>query len=157
MKKATYSIPVAYRYNPEKKGAPYTLDGARWLNAGELIEIQVKGALGYEPRKDGNGRFDECSDIPELNASVKSSKATLTTARLGETFEEILTSYFEKTVSTTWIYGALIDDTLVTYTMNRDEFEEFMRKFSRLEANQNIIRIKWTSSKMLAWLDERAA
>ncbi len=154
MKKAMYSMPVAYRYNPERKGAPYTVDGARWLNAGELIEIQVKSALGYEPRKDANTAFDAGSDIPELCASVKSSKSTLTSARIGDSFEAILRAYFARTASKLWIWAVQDKDALTIYMMNRYEFEAFTRAFASVQCG--VIRYKYTSSKMIQWLDERA-
>lgn len=155
MKRNSYSIPFAYRYAPEHKGAPYTIDGEHYMNAGELCETAIKAALGFDARKDASTPFDAGSDIPELHASVKSSKATLTGIKLGATMDEILGNYFKRVASTLWIWVVLIDETVTAYEMNREEFESFTREFARVE--REVVRYKTSSSKMIQWLEERAA
>lgn len=155
MKRNSYSIPFAYQYKPEHKGAPYTMDGEHFMNGGELCEAAIKAALGFDARKDASTPFDADSDIPELHASVKSSKATLTGIKLGADMDEILRNYFARVASTLWIWVVLIDETVTAYEMNREEFESFTREFARVE--REVIRYKTSSSKMIQWLEERAA
>lgn len=156
MNRKIFEIKTAYTYNPEHKGAPYTMNGKNWFNGGELVEILVKVAYGANAKKDPNTKWCDGSDMPEYNASVKSGKATLTTDNIGKTFDEILANYFARVPSTMWIYGCVIDDKLVTYEMNRDEFEQFTRTFASLNERTQI-RYKATSSKMIRWFDERVA
>ena len=149
-----------YRFNDgalrtEHRGAPYTVDGVHFMNAGDRAERAVKLALGYDERKDANTAFDAGSDIPELYASVKSSKSTLTSARIGDSFEAILRAYFARTASKLWIWAVQNEDALTIYMMNRYEFEAFTRSFASVQCG--VIRYKYTSSKMIRWLDERAA
>lgn len=138
----------------ERRGAPFTVDGVHFMNAGDRAERAVKLALGYEARKDANTVFDAGSDIPELCASVKSSKSTLTSARIGDSFEAILRAYFARTASKLWIWAVQNEDALTIYMMNRYEFEAFTRAFASVQCG--VIRYKYTSSKMIRWLDERA-
>lgn len=156
MKKATYTINLTYTFDPVgHKGAPYSLDGERWTNGGELAEVITKSVLGYTPKKDQNTRYDKASDIEELNASVKSSRFTLANVRLGDTFEESVRRYFETVHSTQWIYTVLLDDTAVLYTMCAEEFAEFLRTFATVN-ERGFIRGRATSGKMVKWLEERA-
>ena len=148
-----------YRFNDgalrtEHRGAPFTVDGVHYMNAGDRAERAVKIALGYDERKDANTAFDAGSDIPELCASVKSSKSTLTSARIGDSFEAILRAYFARTASTLWIWAVQEEGALTIYMMNRYEFEAFTRSFASMQCG--VIRYKYTSSKMIRWLDERA-
>lgn len=157
MKKQSYSINLPYTFAPQRKGAKYyiiPLD--KWGNAGDFIECATKYALGLPFNKDANGRYDKGSDIPELNASVKSSKFTLTTAAIGNNFDEILDNYFATCPSTLWIYGVKLDDTLITYEMNAIEFRQFVKVWCSYDNYRGQIRCKATSGKMLVWLDERA-
>jgi hypothetical protein len=124
------------------------------MNAGDRAERAVKLALGYDASKDANTAFDIDSDIPELCASVKSSKSTLTSARSGDSFEAILRVYFARTASKLWIWAVQDEDALTIYVMDRHEFEAFTRAFASVQCG--VIRYKYTSSKMIQWLDERA-
>lgn len=155
MTENTYSITLKYTFNPDHKGAPYTLDGVRYMNAGDLHEILVKSCKGLEAVKDGNGAFDVTDDIPELNASVKSGKATLTSRVLGDDFASVKAEYFKAVHSTLWIWAVIIDDTLVTYEMNKDEFSEFIDNWATFASDRKVIRFKTSSSKMLGWLRAR--
>ena len=154
--KMTAKINVNFTFDPARSGAKYTLDGGRhWMNGGEFAEVVAKAAHGLEAGKDANTRFDEGSDVPEYNASVKSSKASLTNMKLADTFDDSVRAYFEQVHSSEFWYVTITDELATIYKMNATKFERFLRKFSKLN-ERGVIRIAATSSKMLAWLDANA-
>lgn len=154
MFKHVYKINVNYTYNAQHKGAPYTFDGVKYINKGELIEILTKAVLGYEAKKDANTAFDVNSDIPELCASVKSGKATLTSTVLGNDYTSVKNNYFKRVHSTLWIFSVIIDENINLYFMNKKEFSLFMNNFSYYDKTRQVIRFKDTSGKMITWLDK---
>lgn len=153
MKKNEFAIRLPYTYNPEHKGAPYTIDGEHWFNGGDLHEMLAKDGYGYKPVKDANSAYDVASDIPEMRASVKSSGATLVNRVLGYDFDSVLNHYFATVHSDLWIWAVKIDETLVTYEMDRNEFEKFVREWAGFLADRKVIRFKKTSGKMIKWLE----
>lgn len=156
MKKQIFPITFKYNFDPARRGAKYTLDGEHWLNAGEFVEIAVKSGLGLELRKDANTSFDEGDDIPELKASVKSPKFTLTTVNLGDSKDEIIRNYFERTASETVVWGFIAGEEVVTYWMSMAEFAEYLENWGYFDKHTRYVRGKALSGKMLNWLDERA-
>lgn len=156
MKKSIYTNLLPYYFDPDHRGAHYTFDnGTTHCNSGEFGEIQYKHCRGYEAKKSANTPFDAGSDIEEISASIKSSKATLTSESLGCDLQTSLDCYFERVASTCWIWVVLMDGTLTAYEMNADEFREFCEKWSNYQADRRNVRFKATSVKMLAWLEER--
>lgn len=155
--KSVHDFPFSFTYSKDHKGAPYTIDGIHYMNAGELAECIDKACKGFEPVKDANTSFELGSDIEDLHISVKSGKATLTTKKLGTSFDEILANYFKAVPSTSWDWVAVLDEKVFIYNMDRKSFEEFTREFASLQKDRPVIRYKVTSSKMLGWLEERAA
>ena len=156
MKTTTYALTLGYRYDATHKGAPYTLDGVHWFNHGDLCEMALKHCMGLKAEKDGNGKWNECSDIAETCTSVKSSRATLASDLIGTDMSEMLSRYFAEVHSTNFSYVAIIDDTLVEYNMNAEEFNEFIRTGASIN-ERKVIGFKSTSAKMLRWLEERVA
>lgn len=155
MKKISTLTTIKYTFDPTRKGAKYTLDGTHYMNGGEFAEVATKAALGYEAHKDANTAYNEGSDIPEINASVKSSKATLVNMKLADNFDESVEVYFQNTHSTCFIYTVLMDDTTNIYMMNETEFKAFIYEFAGLN-ERGFIRFKATSGKTIQWLEERA-
>lgn len=155
MTKTEYTINFNFAFDPMHKGAPYTMDGEHWMNGGEFAEITDKMVKGFGSKKDANTPFDKGSDIEETDTSVKSSKATLTSAQIGYDFESIKRCYFERVHSTNWDYVVIMDDTVVIYNMNKSEFESFLNEWASYCKDRNVIRMKTTSGKMLRWFDER--
>lgn len=153
--KMVRELNVKFTFDPTRKGAKYSLDNLHWLNGGEFAEAVAKAVHGLDAAKDANTRFNEGSDIPEYNASVKSSKASLTNMKLADSFEESLRVYFEQVHSTEFWYVTITDEVVTIYKLNAVKFERFLRKFSKLN-ERGVIRIAATSSKMLAWLDANA-
>lgn len=155
MTRTEYIINFPFGYDPTHKGAPYTLDYEHYMNGGEFAEVGNKLVKGLGSAKDANTPFDKGSDIPETCTSVKSSKATLTSAQIGYDFDSIKACYFARVHSTNWDYVVIMDNTLVIYNMNATEFSEFIDNWATYCKDRNVIRFKATSGKMLKWLDER--
>lgn len=143
-----------YTFDNEHKGAHYTFDGEKYMNAGEWCEAQYKYVLGFEATKDANTAFDAGSDIEQLHRSVKSSKATLTSEVLGRDMETSLVCYFERVASTSWAWVVPMDETLTVYVMNADEFKQFTTEWASYN-KEGRIRYKATSGKMIKWFEER--
>lgn len=152
MKKIEAEIKINFLFDNSRKGAKYTLNGLNWMNHGEFAEIVTKDILGFESVKDANTAFDKGSDIPEIKASVKSSKASLTSMKLADTFEESMNEYFKRTHSEIFIYTVIIDENATLYMMNKKEFRLFMMNFSSLN-ERKVIRFKATSGKMVKFLE----
>ena len=155
MKKIEAEIKINYTFDNNRKGAKYTLNGLNWMNHGEFAEVVTKNILGFESVKDANTAFDKGSDIPEIKASVKSSKASLTSMKLADTFEESMNEYFKRTHSEIFIYTVIIDENATLYMMNEKEFRLFMMNFSSLN-ERKVIRFKATSGKMVKFLESLA-
>ena len=157
MKKAEFVLNREYIFDPAHKGAPYSLNGGEsWTNGGELKEVLFKSCLGLEARKDACGAYDKTDDVPELGASVKSSKATLVNKVLGYDFDSVKRHYFATVHSTLWVWVSIKDETLTAYYMEADEFESFLDKWAGFDKDRKVIRFKAESLKMLQWLEERA-
>lgn len=155
MKRIESEIKINYTFDNNRKGAKYTLNGLNWMNHGEFAEIVTKDILGFESVKEANTAFDKGSDIPEIKASVKSSKASLTNMKLADTFEESMNEYFKRTHSKIFIYTVIIDENATLYMMNKKEFKLFMMNFSSFN-ERKVIRSKATSGKMVKFLESLA-
>lgn len=154
MKKITAEIKINYIFDTTHKGANYSFDnGQNWCNGGEFAEIIAKSVLGFAPHKDANTAYDVASDIPELNASVKSSRFTLVNKKLGDTFEESIDNYFATVHSSLWIYVVVVDNVATLYFMDKIEFTRFLYTFTALNERQ-VVRSKATSGKMIAWFEK---
>ena len=156
MKKTIAPIPVRYTYDPTHKGAPYTFDGCNWMNGGDLKEALDKAVKGLPEHKDPNGKWNEGSDIPETNTSVKSSRFTLASDLKGETVSEVLDRYFEEVPSDNWDYVAIIDDMVVIYNMDATEAREMMETFCKIN-ERNVVRMKQETASVIRWFEERVA
>lgn len=154
-----YKNEMPYIFDNERKGAKYSMDnGATWKNGGEFIESAIKFHLGLDYLVNPATTYDEGSDIESLNASVKSSKASLACI-YGDSFNAIVNEYFENVHSTLWIYGIAVDESIIEYHMNKAEFKEFVEAFGKLEgdskAKKNKVRFKATSATMVQWFESR--
>lgn len=154
MFKHVYKINISYMYDANHKGAPYTLDGKKHFNTGDLHEIVTKSVLGFSAEKDANTSFDKGSDIPELFASIKSGKATLTSTVLGNDYISVKDNYFKRVHSKLWIFAIIIDENINLYFMDKKDFALFMDNFSYFDKSRKVIRFKSASGKMITWLDK---
>lgn len=155
MKKSITKIPFAYEYNPVHKGAPYTLDGEHYMNAGQFKQIARVASLFGRIERPDHVRYDVDSDIPELHESVKSSKATLVNMVLGDDLQSTLEFYFAHTASKSHSWVTMVDEELVTYIMDNAEFKEFTETFGWYDNDRKVVRYKAESGKMIKWLEER--
>ena len=121
-------------------------------NYGSAAQVNYDFQKTGKARKHDNVPFDKGSDIPEISASVKSSKATLVNMKLADTFDESVEVYFQNTHSTCFIYTVLMDDMTNIYMMDKEEFREFIYKFASLN-ERGFIRFKATSGKTIQWLE----
>ena len=158
MTKIQYEITMPYEYHAERTGAKYKI-GDTFKNGGEFLESVAKHHRGLEYLVNPTTKWNEGSDIESEHASVKSGKATLA-CLYGETFEEIFDKYFATVVSTKWIYMVQIDNKVVEYHMDKEEFKKFIRVWGAIGhesgTHRNKIRIKATSATMIMWLEVRA-
>ena len=161
MKRIEYKIEMPFIYDASHKGAPYSLDGGKThKNNGEFSESVGKHHRGLDYMVNPATSFDTGSDIESLNASVKSSGASLA-CLYGTDKEEILNKYFERVHSTLWIYMVNIEnETMIEYHMDAREFRTFLNEWSGLAVESGKekrykVRIKKTSGKMIKWLEER--
>lgn len=152
MTKNTYFNTLKYTYDPNHKGAHYLING-HYANAGEFIEIALKACKGFEACKDANTRFDMGSDIEETHTSVKTFGFSLCES-IAETWEATLTEYFIRTASNNVSYAVAINEEIVEYNMNMNEFKEMLEKFGTWDKSGKKIRVK---RNPLNWLEERAA
>lgn len=157
MKKIAYTNTMRYTYDPMHKGAHYLI-GDAYKNYGEFCESVAKYHRGLDYIVNPATSYDEGSDIESMNASVKSSNASLACV-YGPDFDTIVNTYFANVHSTLWIYMNIIDDEVTEFHMNATEFREFLNAWAGLakESGSGLqkIRIKKTSGKMLKWLEDR--
>lgn len=103
-----------------------------------------------------NTPFNEGSDIEPLKMSVKSARFTLASTLHGDTKEEKITDYFERTASTSWAYVARNGN---IYIMNKTEFTELLNQFCSLQrastknGGQMTVRMRTETKKMREWLE----
>lgn len=153
MKKITANIKIQYRFDSTRKRARYTLnDGKTWLNNGEFAEAVTKSVLGFKPTKNANTAYNKTSDIPDMEASIKSSRFTLVNAKLSESLENSIERYFETTCSKVWIYTVITNNTATLYFMSQTEFKEFLQGFTKLN-ERGFVRGRATSKKMIKWFE----
>ena len=155
MKHEAKALNLSYKFDATHKGAPYTVDGIHYMNGGDFAEVAFKAVNGFDPTKDANGRYDLTDDVPELNASVKSAKATLVNKILGHDFDSSFAKYLQTVHSNSWVWVAIIDEVVNWWTMDKKEFSDFTKAFGYWAKDRNVIRFKTTTSKMIAWFENR--
>ena len=129
-------------------------------NAGINAEQSLRYFLhGYTTAHDSR-RFDEASDIDNIN--VKSAHFTLVQGGLlnGSELEPMIDDYFSRVHSTEFAYVAR---DFTVYMMNAKEFREFLMAFCTVERDSYKnggklkVRARSESKKMMNWLNERAS
>lgn len=159
MKKETYQNPIAYRYEPTKAGAKYSIDGIRYCNLGNLLESIAKAHRGLDYLVNPTTKWNEGSDIESEHMSIKSGKASLACI-YGEDMKTILDTFFNGVASTTFTYMIMIDDQVSEYQMDASEFRTFVEKFGRLVKEsgspKHKVQLLATSGKTIAYLEEMA-
>lgn len=141
-----------------KRQVPYNING-KDDNGGVAVECGIKSGLGLPAVKDANGAYDVTDDIPEYNASVKSSAATLVNRKLGDNFDEVVNAYFDTVHSKIVWYGVIdtIKRAVTVYEMNHKEFRQYLKLFARYDNSRKVVRLnKDAASVNLRWLEQHA-
>lgn len=129
-----------------------------YSNNGQHSQQVVDFTLTGNIRKADNHKWNEESDIPELNMSVKSARFTLAYALEGETKEEKINYYFNNVKSTSWAY---ITNEGIIYIMNRIEFYEFLMFCTGLQVTSSkngkhyTVKQNHETEKIRQWLKAR--
>lgn len=157
MTSINYTNTMPYSYNPNHRGAHYLI-GDAYKNNGEFAESVAKYHRGLDYMVNPATSYDNGSDIEELNASVKSSNASLA-CLYGNDMNTILDTYFANVHSTLWIYMVIIDDMVTEYHMNAEEFRRFLENWAGLAKESGTglqkVRMKKTSGIMVRWLENQ--
>ncbi len=165
MIKTIYNISqLDYFFDNMRKGAKYNyfddVAGERKFgNAGDIVEVALSWSLGFGAHKDPNGSYDTGSDIEENHTSVKSWYFTLAPIK-GDTFEEIVKTYWENVASTNFSFAWIEGQELIEYNMNADEFNQFLYRFGTYKKSDRVVRgPRLTNSRRIEvekWLEARA-
>lgn len=161
MKKYEYTNTMEYIFDNSRRGSKYSIDnGESFKNHGEFLESVAKFHRGLEYLVNPATSYDTGSDIEEMNASVKSSNASLACI-YGNSKEQIIEEYFKNVHSTLWIFMIDVDEQIIEYHMNAEEFKIFLKEWANtaVESGSHLtkVRIKKVSGKMVKWLEERVA
>lgn len=98
-----------------------------YKNRGQHCEQLLAYNVTGEIRTHDSKRFDKASDIPEIDCSVKSKGFTLSQKLQGETKEEQIADFFNRSVSK--VYAYVTQDFQIAVLMNKAEFETFLMRF----------------------------
>lgn len=93
-------------------------------NNGQYAQAVADFTLMKKDRASDSVKFNEGSDIPELNVSVKAERFTLALNVNGNTVAEQVADYLDRVHSTGWIY---VSKNGYGYGMNKAEFTEFLK------------------------------
>lgn len=159
MTRITYTTPLEYQFIPAHRGAPYYIpEMEKFVNMGQLLEIFARAYRGLALGACDNKPWNEGSDIEEFSISIKSSGASLASI-YAPTKRKIMDIYFTGCPSTEWLYMVIIDNEVIEYSMNKNEFKLFLENYADMtyesgHHDRTKLRFKKTSGKMLNWLDE---
>lgn len=165
MKQITYTIGNdIIKYDANHKGAHYMLPNGKYANHGDIAEFGVNYSRGFEYHN-GNLRYNEGFDVPQLNASVKSGKASLATI-YGLSFDDTVIEFCNNVKSSLFIFVMIWDNEngydYTEYHMDLNEFVEFIYAFGSLQASSHSkgngltkMKIADQSYKMKRWFEDR--
>lgn len=159
----TYINELNYTYNAEHKGSHYLIENkTTYCNKGEFSESVCKYKHGCYEAHNPTTAWNKGSDIEHMQASVKSSEASLGRGITGDTIEEMAESFFKETPSTLfiWINIDELTQQVTEYHMNKAEFKMFIMNFTRVHHSsskkENIVRFRKHTKKMEQWFEELA-
>lgn len=157
MTKTIAPMPISYIYDANHSRSHYLIEGMEtYKNGGEFAEIVCKAIRGFKAVKDANTPFDKGSDIEETKTSIKSTGCGLTDEKLADNRDDFLAEYFRRTHSTNVDYVIIIDEEVIIYNMNMNEFKEFTNEFAKWDKYSTKVRIN-TTCKMIKWFEEKVA
>lgn len=165
MIKVTYKNTMPYEVDYTRRSSKYRPFGQEsYKNKGETIESIVKFHRGIYSEVNPNTSYDKGSDIEEEMASVKSSEGSLGRSIGGRnnTGAQKIVCYFKTVHSKVfiWVEWNEETETVTEYQMNKREFGEFVRLFTRIcnnsEHTEKAVRFRKTNRKMIEWLESKA-
>ena len=121
-------------------------------HAQQVLDFTLTGNI----RPHDHCKWNEGSDIPEFDMSVKSDRFTLASDLIGETMEEKINDYFNRTASKSFAYVAT---TGIAYIMNAIEFREFLMTFCSMQRDsmknggRMKVRFAHETKKVLQWFE----
>lgn len=127
-----------------------------YKNNGSHAQQVLDYTLTGQMRAHDHCRWDEGSDIPELDMSVKTDRFTLASDLIGETLTDKVDDYMARTASKVFAYVAT---TGIAYLMNAIEFKAFMLTFCKLERDSQKnggrmkVRFPHETAKVREWLE----
>lgn len=165
MTKLMYINEMPYIYDANHPQSHYLLNGStKYKNRGETIESIAKYHRGIFTEINPATKWDSGSDIPSEHLEVKSSEGNLGRGIEGTTTSAKIKNYFKNVEKEKrWAYIEWNEETQVVteYHMNKAEFGEFVRLFTRTHNMSNhkelCIRLRPTSKKMIKWFEEKCA
>jgi hypothetical protein len=165
MTKITYINEMPYIYDANHARSHYLPNGSdKYKNRGEIIESIAKYHRGIFTESNPNTAWNKGSDIPAEHLEVKSSEGNLGRGIDGDTTSAKIKNYFKGVEKgKKWAYIEWDEKTqiVVEYHMNKSEFGQFVRLFTRTHNMSNhkelCIRLRPTSKKMIKWFEERVA
>lgn len=165
MIKITYINEMPYIYDENHARSHYLLNGGTaYKNRGETIESIAKYHRGIFTDSNPNTAWNEGSDIPSEHLEIKSSEGNLGRGIEGNTTNLKIKNYFKGVEKNKkWAYIEWDEETQIVteYHMNKSEFGQFVRLFTRTHNMSNhkelCIRLRPTSKKMIAWFEEKCA
>ena len=95
MKKISTLTTIEYTFDPNRKGAKYTLDGTHYMNGGEFAEVATKAALGYDAHTGRifmavyKGKKPQYPNYPLFSLDVKQKPGKAVPAGLSEKHETL--------------------------------------------------------------------
>ena len=143
---------LSYIYDKTHAKTPYFIPELNtWYNMGAFIEIQLGHILTGEIRRPDSTKYNEGSDVPEFNLSIKSKHFTLAND-LPADIEESLKTFFKNVVSKTFAYARIFDNKIIVFYMDKAEFYSFCKQFCKVESDGKT-RGPRAVSKVSAWLE----
>ena len=160
-----YVTTLEWTFDSTHARSHYLINGSTaYKNRGELCESICKHYRGIYTEVNPNTDWKTGSDIESEYASVKSSESGLgrNIGGYDNTAEEKIAHYLTYTHSRKFIWVELDEVTkeVVEYQMDKDEFAQFIYKFTRVHNMSNhkevCVRFKKSSKKMIQFLEELA-
>lgn len=150
-----FNVPViSYEFDAKHSGAHYKVENG-YCNSGEFIERCVKTYFN-EPATKDSIPYWAGSDIESTKASLKSFGASLATGmKSTESKSEIIEEYLGNVHSERFYFGALVNETVIVYDMNKAEFTEMLENLWKL--NDKRLRLKTCDTKVIKWCEDRTA
>lgn len=153
-----YTVPAVMKFDPARQFARYVYN-RKVYHTGDAVEGAISMALEGHWEKN-HVAFDCGSDLESIGASVKRYKSTLVSPSLMKAtdFDGIVAEYFERTASTSWIWGAEVNGEIICYEMNSQEFKNFLTSgLWEMDSSRGSVQQTVSPAKVIAWMENQMA